>query len=111
MTVHIHNTDLFINLEIDFWMVFFWDSLILYQIDDTEILNVILMYHITFLSLFSHLAHAWPRPNRWVKKILQTFWNILLSFKFQIFQSRNMKAMVKDKESQYRSYLVHSIDI
>ncbi len=48
MTVHIHYTDIFINLEINFWTVLFWDLLILYQIDDTEISNGILLYLITF---------------------------------------------------------------
>jgi len=37
MTFHIRKTDIFNNIEIDFWMVLFQDSLILYGIDDTEI--------------------------------------------------------------------------
>jgi len=40
-------------------MVLFRDSLILHQIDDTEISNSMLLYLITFLSPFSHLPHPW----------------------------------------------------
>jgi hypothetical protein len=43
MTIHIHNTDIFINLEINFWMVFFRDSLVWYLIDIE--LYLIVSYH------------------------------------------------------------------
>jgi hypothetical protein len=48
MTVHIGNTDIFIYLKINFWTVLFWDYLILYQIDNTEISNCILSYLMAF---------------------------------------------------------------
>jgi hypothetical protein len=37
----------------------FGDSLVLYRINDTEILNHILLYLITFLSPFNHFAYAY----------------------------------------------------
>ncbi len=59
MTANVCNTDIFLNLEINFRTVFFQDSLVLYRIDDTEISNRIFSYLIAFLSPFSQLAHAW----------------------------------------------------
>ncbi len=43
MTIHIHNTNIFHDLEINFWTVFFQDSLILYLIDIESCL--IISYH------------------------------------------------------------------
>jgi len=55
------------DLKIDFQMVFFWESLVLSQIANTEISICILSNFIGFLYWFCDLAHPWfwpyLRPN------------------------------------------------
>ncbi len=47
------------DLEIEFKMVLFWNSPVLYCISDTKIWYHILMYLISFLYRICDLAHAW----------------------------------------------------